>query len=56
MGAEWRVRAIRGATTAQENSVAAITEAVLELLIELEARNQLDPKTSLACCLLPLVT
>jgi chorismate mutase len=44
MGAEWRVRAIRGATTAQENSVAAITEAVLELLIELEARNQLDPQ------------
>jgi chorismate mutase len=44
MGAEWRVRAIRGATTAQENSVAAITEAVLELLTELEARNQLDPQ------------
>jgi chorismate mutase len=44
MGAEWRVRAIRGATTAQENSVEAITEAVLELLIELEARNHLDPQ------------
>jgi chorismate mutase len=44
MGAEWRVRAIRGATTARENSVAAITEAVLELLSELEARNHLDPQ------------
>ena len=44
MGSEWRVRAIRGATTAPENSVAAITEAVLELLIELEARNKLDPQ------------
>jgi chorismate mutase len=44
MGAEWRVRAIRGATTARENSVEAISEAVLELLIELEARNQLDPQ------------
>jgi chorismate mutase len=50
MGAEdntsiaWRVRAIRGATTARENSVEAITEAVLELLIELENRNRLDPE------------
>jgi chorismate mutase len=41
---EWRVRAIRGATTARENSVEAITEAVLELLIELETRNHLDPQ------------
>jgi chorismate mutase len=44
MGLEWRVRAIRGATTARENSVEAITEAVLELLIELETRNRLDPQ------------
>ncbi len=40
----WRVRAIRGATTASENSVEAIREAVNELLDELEAYNQLAPK------------
>lgn len=40
----WRVRAIRGATTASENSVKAIREAVSELLDELEARNQIDPE------------
>lgn len=40
---EWRVRAIRGATTVSENSVAAIREAVNELLDELEAHNHLDP-------------
>jgi chorismate mutase len=34
---EWRVRAIRGATTASENTVEAIREAVTELLDELEA-------------------
>ena len=39
----WRVRAIRGATTASENTVEAIREAVTELLDELEARNRLDP-------------
>ncbi len=39
---EWRVRAIRGATTVSENSVAVIREAVHELLDELESRNQLD--------------
>lgn len=40
----WRVRAIRGATTASANSVEAIREAVSELLDEIEARNQFDPK------------
>ncbi|MEQ9483535.1 chorismate mutase [Coleofasciculus sp. F4-SAH-05] len=39
---EWKVRAIRGATTVSENSVAAIREAVNELLDELEACNPLD--------------
>ena len=39
---EWKVRAIRGAITASSNSVAAIREAVNELLDELEAYNQLD--------------
>ncbi len=38
----WRVRAIRGATTVSENSIAAIREAVHELLDELEAHNHLD--------------
>ncbi|MBH8556344.1 chorismate mutase [Nostocaceae cyanobacterium CENA357] len=39
---EWKVRAIRGATTVTENSVAAIREAVTEMLDELEAYNDLD--------------
>ncbi len=39
----WKVRAIRGATTASENSVAAIRVAVRELIDEIESRNQLDP-------------
>lgn len=40
---EWRVCAIRGATTASANSVEAIREAVTELLDELESQNNLDP-------------
>lgn len=40
---EWKVRAIRGAITVTENSVAAIQAAVSELLDELETYNQLDP-------------
>ncbi|MBD2385491.1 chorismate mutase [Cylindrospermum sp. FACHB-282] len=40
---EWRVRAIRGATTVAENSVVAMREVVNELLDELEAHNELDP-------------
>lgn len=40
----WRVRAIRGATTALENSVEAIREAVNELLDELEAHNKITPE------------
>ncbi len=39
----WRVRAIRGATTVPENTVAAIREAVHELLDALETHNCLDP-------------
>lgn len=39
----WRVRAIRGAITVPENSAAAMTEAVTELLDVLEAHNPLDP-------------
>lgn len=41
---EWRVRAIRGATTVSENTVEAIREAVWELLEELETQNDLEPE------------
>ncbi|MEN9207686.1 MAG: chorismate mutase [Gloeomargarita sp. GMQP_bins_120] len=41
---EWRWRAIRGATTAEANTVPAIREAVLELLEVLERDNQLHPR------------
>lgn len=40
----WKVRAIRGATTASENTEEAIREAVTELLDELERHNRLDPE------------
>ncbi len=39
----WRVRAIRGATTVPENSVAAMTDAVTELLNALETNNPITP-------------
>ncbi len=39
----WKVKAIRGATTASDNTVEAIREAVTELLDELESHNSLDP-------------
>ncbi|NJM77347.1 MAG: chorismate mutase [Acaryochloridaceae cyanobacterium RU_4_10] len=38
----WRVKAIRGATTATENSIAAVRDVVHELLDEIESRNSLD--------------
>lgn len=38
---EWKVRGIRGATTVARNTVEAISEAVEELLEEIESRNQL---------------
>lgn len=41
---EWKVRAIRGATTVSENTEEAMREAVRELLEEIETRNQLDPE------------
>jgi chorismate mutase len=40
---EWRVKAIRGATTASENTEEAIAAAVIELLQELEHHNRIDP-------------
>ncbi|NJN21675.1 MAG: chorismate mutase [Leptolyngbya sp. RL_3_1] len=41
---EWRVQAIRGATTVSENTAAAIAIAVDELLDALEAHNALRPE------------
>ncbi len=41
---DWKVRAIRGATTVETNTVEAIREAVTELLEAIETRNQLDPE------------
>lgn len=43
MTVDWKVRAIRGATTANSNTIEAIREVVTELLDEIETRNQLDP-------------
>jgi chorismate mutase len=40
---EWQMRAIRGATTASENTESAISIAVTELLQELASRNRIDP-------------
>lgn len=37
------MRAIRGATTVSENTVEAMQETLIELLDELEKRNQLHP-------------
>ncbi|WP_026100849.1 chorismate mutase [Synechococcus sp. PCC 7336] len=39
----WRVRAIRGATTADSNTESAIRQVVTELLDELSTANELDP-------------
>jgi chorismate mutase len=39
---EWRLKAIRGATTASDNTEEAISVAVRELLEELDSRNRLD--------------
>lgn len=41
---DWKVRAIRGATTVSENTVGAIRDAVSELLDTIETQNQLDPE------------
>ncbi|AGY58932.1 chorismate mutase [Gloeobacter kilaueensis] len=38
----WGIRGIRGATTVEENSAAAIEQAVVELLEELSRRNRLN--------------
>ncbi|WP_375467981.1 chorismate mutase [uncultured Nostoc sp.] len=41
---DWQMRAIRGATTASENTVEAMQQVVTELLDELENRNQFQPR------------
>ena len=41
---EWQVRGIRGATTVTENTVAAMSNAVHELLTEIEAHNLFQPQ------------
>ncbi len=40
---DWQVRAIRGATTVEENSAEAIAQAVSEMLDAIAANNQIDP-------------
>lgn len=40
---DWQVRAIRGATTVEENSAEAIAQAVIEMLDAIEANNPIDP-------------
>mgnify|MGYP003873744747 CR=1 FL=1 len=41
---EWQVRGIRGATTVTENTVAAMSDAVHELIAEIEAHNLFRPE------------
>ena len=41
---DWKVRAIRGATTVSENSSEAIRDAVCELLDVIEANNACPPE------------
>ena len=40
----WRVRGVRGATTVEANTYAALERAVLELMEEIEAQNDIDPR------------
>jgi chorismate mutase len=39
----WRVRGVRGATTVESNTYEALERAVLELMEEIEAQNDVDP-------------
>jgi chorismate mutase len=41
---EWRVRGVRGATTVTENTEVAISDAVHELIAEIEANNLFRPE------------
>jgi chorismate mutase len=40
----WRVRGIRGATTVEANTYEALERAVLQLMEEIEAHNDIDPR------------
>lgn len=40
----WRVRGVRGATTVEANTYTALERAVLELMEEIEAQNDIDPR------------
>lgn len=40
----WRVRGVRGATTVEANTYAALERAVIELMEEIEAQNDIDPR------------
>ncbi|PZU98832.1 MAG: chorismate mutase [Pseudanabaena sp.] len=40
----WRVRGVRGATTVGANTYEALERAVLELMEEIEAQNDIDPR------------
>ncbi len=40
----WRVRGVRGATTVESNTYTALERAVLELMEEIEAQNDIDPR------------
>lgn len=41
---EWQVRGIRGATTVKENTFMAMSEAVQELIAEIETHNLFRPE------------
>jgi chorismate mutase len=41
---EWQVRGVRGATTVTENTAIAISDAVHELIAEIEAHNLFRPQ------------
>lgn len=41
---DWKVRGIRGATTVRENTALAMTNAVNELIDEIEAHNRFKPE------------
>jgi chorismate mutase len=41
---EWRVRGVRGATTVNDNTVTAMSDAVHELIAEIEAHNLFRPE------------
>jgi len=40
----WRVRGVRGATTVGANTYEALERAILELMEEIEAQNDIDPR------------